>query len=194
MTDEGKAHEARQPTEIDQIAEDWVTTLAELNPAVATWIGIPGKLDEYEDLSPAGHEKLIAAAREVHAKLDQATEVDDVDWVTRTDMRSEIELDLASHEIGLWMRDVNVIASPAQEIRDILDLMPTETETNWGDISGRLHNLPKAVDGHIETLRLGISKGITPAKRQVREVLEQAKKHGAADGFFSSFTGSALLA
>jgi len=28
--------DARTPTEIDQIAEDWVTTLAELDPAVAT--------------------------------------------------------------------------------------------------------------------------------------------------------------
>ncbi len=40
--------------------------------------------------------------------------------------------------------------------------MPTDTEANWSDINGRLHNLPKAVDGYIETLRLGIEKGIVP--------------------------------
>jgi len=191
MTDEPSP---RTPTQIDQIAEDWVTTLAELDPAVATWIGIPGKLDEYEDLSPAGHAKVIDEAKKVLAKLAAATEVDDVDWVTKTDLTNEITLDLESDEAGLWMRDVNVIASPAQGIRDILDLMPTDTEQNWTDISGRLHNLPGAVDGYIETLRLGISKGIVPAKRQVREVMEQAKKHGAGDGFFHNFTGSASLA
>ena len=120
--------------------------------------------------------------------------VDDVDWVTKTDLINELELTLESSDAGLWMRDVNVIASPAQGIRDILDLMPTETEGNWSDINGRLHNLPKAVDGYIETLRLGIEKGIVPAKRQVREVIEQAKKHGAGDGFFHNFTGSASLA
>ncbi|MEP6478912.1 MAG: DUF885 domain-containing protein [Rhodoglobus sp.] len=194
MTAESTDHESRTPTEIDQIAEDWVTTLAELDPAIATWIGIPGKLDEYEDLSPAGHQALIDAGRAVLARLDTATEVDDVDWVTRTDLRNEIQLELESSDAGMWMRDVNVIASPAQSIRDILDLMPTDTEGNWSDISGRLGNLPGAVDGYIETLRLGISKGITPAKRQVREVIEQAKKHGASDGFFHNFTGSAQLA
>lgn len=184
----------RTPTEIDRIAEDWVTTLAELDPAVATWIGIPGKLDEYEDLSPAGHAKVIAAARGVLAELQRATVVDDVDWVTKTDLANELELQLESDAAGLWMRDVNVIASPAQSIRDILDLMPTATEENWTDIAGRLGNLPGAVDGYIETLRLGIAKGITPAKRQVREVMEQARKHGAGDGFFHNFTGSATLA
>jgi len=186
--------DARTPTEIDQIAEDWVTTLAELDPAVATWIGIPGKLDEYEDLSPEGHAKVISAARGVLAKLESAAVVDDVDWVTKTDLTNELTLDLEADAAGLWMRDVNVIASPAQGIRDILDLMPTETEGNWADIAGRLSNLPKAVDGYIETLRLGIANGVTPAKRQVREVIDQARKHGAGDGFFHIFTGAASLA
>ena len=194
MTDSPVAHEARIPTEIDQIAEDWVTTLAELDPSIATWIGIPGKLDEYEDLSPAGHHTVIEEGKKVLAKLERATIVDDVDWVTRTDLMSDLNLNLESDEAGLWMRDVNVIASPAQGIRDILDLMPTDTEQNWADIAGRLGNLPGALEGYIETLRLGIEKGITPAKRQVREVIEQARKHGAGDGFFHNFTGSASLA
>ncbi|CAN5338654.1 DUF885 domain-containing protein [soil metagenome] len=193
MTSE-PASDVRQPTEIDQIAEDWVATLAELNPAIATWIGIPGKLDEYEDLSPVGHATLVSEARKVLSRLKAATEVEDVDWVTKTDLTSELELDLESDEVGLWMRDVNVIASPAQDLRDVLDLMPTDTEQNWVDIAGRLGNLPGAVDGYIETLRLGIAKGVTPAQRQVREVMEQARKHGAGDGFFHNFTGSASLA
>jgi len=194
MTDASSPEPTRTPTEIDQIAEDWVTTLAELDPSVATWIGIPGRLDEYEDLSPAGHEKVIAAGAAVLARLEQATVVDDVDWVTKTDLSNELRLDQESHDAGLWMRDVNVIASPAQGIRDILDLMPTDTEENWSDIAGRLVNLPGAVDGYIETLRLGIQNGITPAKRQVREVIEQSRKHAAADGFFHVFAQGATLA
>jgi uncharacterized protein (DUF885 family) len=194
MSTNDAANEPRTPTAIDAIAEEWVTTLADLNPAVATWIGSPGRLDEYEDLSPEGHEKLAEAGRAVLAKLETATVVDDVDWVTKTDLTSELTLSLESDDAGFWMRDVNVIESPAQRLRDILDLMPTETEQNWSDIAGRLTNLPAAIDGYIETLRLGIEKGITPAKRQVREVIDQAKKHGAGDGFFHNFTGSASLA
>jgi uncharacterized protein (DUF885 family) len=185
---------ARTPTEIDAIAEDWVTTLADLDPSVATWIGIPGRLDEYEDLSPEGHERLMDEVRRVRARLEKATPADDVDGVTRTDLLSDLDLTLESDAAGVWLRDVNVIASPAQGIRDILDLMPTESEQNWADIAGRLRNLPQAVDGYIATLRLGIERGITPAKRQVREVIEQARKHGADDGFFHNFTDAAALA
>jgi uncharacterized protein (DUF885 family) len=187
------APESRPQTEIDRIAEQWVATMAELDPSIATWIGMPGKLDEYEDLSPAGHGKYIDEAKKVLAQLDAATEVDDVDWVTRTDLSSSIRLDIESSDAGLWMRDVNVIASPAQDIRDILDLMPTDTEQNWVDIAGRLRNLPVAIEGYIETLSLGIENGVTPAKRQVREVIEQARKHAAADGFFHGFTAGATL-
>ncbi|MGV8882100.1 MAG: DUF885 domain-containing protein [Rhodoglobus sp.] len=183
----------RTPTQIDQIAEEWVTTLAELDPTIATWIGIPGKLDEYEDLSPAGHERYVSEARAVLAKLRNATEVDDVDWVTRTDLTSELQLTLESDEAGLWMRDVNVIASPAQGLRDVLDLMPTENAQDWANIAGRMNNLPGAIEGYIETLRLGIEKGVTPAQRQVREVIDQARKHAASDGFFAQFASSATL-
>ncbi|MDO7881978.1 DUF885 domain-containing protein [Antiquaquibacter soli] len=193
-TDADTAHEARTPTEIDQIAEDWVTTLADLDPSIATWIGIPGRVDDYEDLSPAGHSKLVSEAKAVLAKIQAATPVDDVDRVTQTDLANDLQLALEQDEAGLWMRDVNVIASPAQGIRDVLDLMPTDTEQNWRDIAGRLGNLPKAIDGYIETLRLGISEGVTPAKRQVREVADQARKHAASDGFFASFTSGASLA
>ncbi len=185
--------EARTPTEIDAIAERWVVTLAELDPSIATWIGIAGRLDEYEDLSPAGHWRYIDEARSVLVALEGATVVDDVDWVTKTDLTSTIALDIESSDAGLWMRDVNVIASPAQGIREILDLMPTDTEQNWVDIAGRLTNLPVAIEGYIETLRLGIDNGVTPAKRQVREVIAQAHKLAAADGFFFDFTSGATL-
>lgn len=182
---------ARTPTPLDAIAEDWVTTLADLDPSIATWIGIPGRLDDFEDLSPTGHERLVAEARATLARVEAAPVADDVDWVTKTDLVNELTLALESDAAGLWMRDVNVIASPAQGMRDVFDLMPTETEKDWSDIAGRLRNLPRAVDGYIQTLRLGIERGVTPAQRQVREVAEQAKKHATAEGFFGALTSGA---
>jgi uncharacterized protein (DUF885 family) len=191
MTADKGAHEARTPTAIDAIAEEWVTTLADLEPSLAVWIGIPGRYDEYGDQSPAGHERMIAEAKKVLAKLEKTAATDDVDEVTKTDMTNELTLDVEAHEAGLWKRDVNVIASPAQEMRDIFDLMAHDTVEEWSTIAGRLGNLPGAVDGYIETLRLGIADGTTPARRQVDEVLTQARKHAAQDGFFFAFTEGA---
>jgi uncharacterized protein (DUF885 family) len=188
------SHEAvRQPTEIDRIAEEWVTTLAELDPDVAIWIGLPGRHSEYADTSPAGHERYIAEARKVVAALESAAPADDVDWVTKTDLTSELQLQLEASDAGLWKRDVNVIASPAQELRNVYDLMPTATEADWSTISEKLGNLPGAVEGYIETLRVGIRDGVVPAKRQVREVLEQLGRYADREGFFFTFAAGAAL-
>lgn len=184
MTDD-QMPAVREPSQIDAIAEDWVVTLADLDPAVATWIGIPGRLDDYQDYSPAGNERMVREIRSVLARLEDAVPQDDVDRVTKVDLTSSLQLELEADSAGLWMRDLNVIASPAQDIREILDIMPTSSDEDWANIAGRLRTLPRALAGYIETLRLGASEGIVPAARQVREVAAQAQRFGAEDGFFS---------
>ncbi|TFD68661.1 DUF885 domain-containing protein [Cryobacterium gelidum] len=183
----------RTPTAIDQIAEEWVDTLVELDPTVGTYIGRAGGDGRYGDYSPAGHERFVDEAKKTIAQLDAARPVDSVDDVTQTDLRNELSLSVESSDAQLQLRDLNVIASPAQEIREIFDLMPTKTVDDWANISSRLGNLPAAIDGYIATLRLGIERGVTPARRQVREVLAQAERHAAQDGFFAEFAASAAL-
>jgi uncharacterized protein (DUF885 family) len=188
MTDNAAS---RQPTEVDTIAEEWVATLVTLSPELATYIGAEGKLDEYQDYSPAGRAQLHAAGREVLAKLDAATPVDDTDRVTIADMSAEIRLQLELAEAGWEARDLNVLASPAQGIREIYDLMPTATEDDWATIARKLTRVGEALEGYTETLREGIANQNTPAVRQVREVLTQVRTNAARDGFFAEFTSSA---
>jgi len=192
MTEAPPAHSpARTPTVIDGIAEKWVTTLADLDPDIAIWIGIPGRIKEYGDQSPEGHQRIRDESKKVLTKLQNAEPVDDIDWVTKSDLSGQLELALEEHDAGLWKRDLNVIASPAQGLRDVLDLMAHDTADDWKSIADKLSNLPKAMDGYIESLRQGIAEGSVPARRQVREVLSQAKKYSAKDGFFFTFADSA---
>ena len=186
------SEQPRTPTPIDAIAEDWVATLVDLDPTVAVWIGIPGRLGEYGDYSPDGHERWAAEARRVLAALDAAEPVDDTDRVTKTDLSAELRLALEASEARLHERDLNVIASPAQEIREVFDLMPTATVDDWATIAERLRRLPAALAGYTATLRAGLGDGVVPAARQVREVALQARAHSAPDGFFASFTAGAV--
>ena len=181
----------RTPTAIDRIAEDWVDTLVDIDPTVGTYIGRTEADSRFGDYSPDGLDRSVAAARAVIARLDAATATDDVDVVTRTDLRSSLALDVESAEAGLPLRDLNVIASPAQGIREVFDLMPTATVADWDTVSARLRALPAAIDGYIQTLRLGIERGSMPARRQVREVILQARRHAANDGFFAEFAANA---
>lgn len=182
---------ARTPTPIDAIAEAWVDTLVDLVPEVAIYLGVPGRTGEFGDLSPAGHDRLAEETRALVRELEAATPQDAVDEVTRTDLLAEARLSLEAHDARLHLRDLNVIASPAQEIRDAFDLMPTSSEEHWATIAERLGNLPGAVEGYIETLRTGVAEGVVPARRQVREVAEQARRTGDPEGFFRTFTSGA---
>lgn len=190
MTD---AQPERAPTAIDVIAENWVRTLVDLDPDTAIWIGLPGRIGEIGDYSPAGHARYIDEAKRVIAALEGDEPVDDIDRVTKDDMLAELRLEVAASDAKLDERDVNVIASPAQSIRDIFDLMPTATTDDWSVVATRLGNVPGAIEGYIQTLRQGIADGVTPARRQVSEVAQQARKHGDPLGFFGDFTGNAAL-
>lgn len=181
----------RTLTDVDRIAEGWVDTLVELYPAIGTYIGRTSEDERLADYSPAGHERAIAATRQTLAALRAATPVDDIDRITVADLGSELELELEQHEARLHLRDLNVIASPAQDIREVFDLMPTDDSAEWERIATRLTAVPGAIDGYVETLREGVRRGVVPAVRQVREVAAQVRKHARPDGFFGSFAASA---
>ncbi|MBD8609171.1 DUF885 domain-containing protein [Frigoribacterium sp. CFBP 13729] len=184
----------RPQTPIDGIAERWVDQLVDLDPTTATWIGREGRTGEYGDYSPAGHERHVEAVRRVLAELDAAEPVDDVDRVTQDDLGAELRLDLEYAEQRLQLRDLNVIASPIQAIREVYDLMPTETEGDWADVASRLGRVDRALGQLVETFRQGIAEGVVPARRQVEAVAEQCARIGSPDGFFAELASSARLA
>ncbi|MDF2555969.1 MAG: hypothetical protein K0R60_1864, partial [Microbacterium sp.] len=135
---------ARIPTSIDEIAEEWVDTVAELAPTVATYIGRFEHNGRFGDYSPEGSERYAEAARAALARLDRAIPVDAIDAVTKEDLARELRLDLELHAADAPLRDLNVIASPAQDIRSAFDLMPTDTVEDWSVVAQRLGGVPAA--------------------------------------------------
>ena len=182
----------RQPTAIDSIADAYTNRFAELDPLSATALGIPGHDHEMTDLSPAGLADLAQLARTTLADLAKATPVDDVDRVTLAAMNDRLALSLELDAAGEYLSSLNVIASPLQGLRDVLDLMPTATTDDWANIAARVSRVPEAVRGYIESLREGARRGLVPAQLQVREGIEQAAELAdASSSFFVTFTSGA---
>lgn len=181
----------RTPTPIDTIADAWVDTLAERIPTLATYIGRDEYNGRFGDYGPDGADALAGDARATKAALEAADPVDAIDTVTKMDLVRELDLMIEKHEARTHLRDLNVIASPAQDIRATFDLMPTATVDDWATISMRLKALPAAVDGYVQTLRRGIAEGVVPARRQVREVMAQVGRYTADTGFFAEFVAGA---
>ena len=180
----------RTPTAIDAIADAWVLTLARLDPVAATGMGIPGYDHLWPDLSPAGHQERADEARAVLAALDAATPVDETDRVTLAAMRERLGLELELHAADELLGELNNIASPVQELRDVFDLMPTGTTSDWEAVAARLAGLPEAADGVIASLRLAAARGRVAAARQVADCVRQCEDLAGEDSFFTSFVRS----
>lgn len=184
----------RKPSEIDVIAERWVDTLAVLDPAYNVWLGRESDDDSFADYSPTGQNSFLAAAGTVLRELESAVPLDDIDRVTRNDLRASLALNVQLSEAGWNARDINVIASPAQDIRNTFDLMSTESENDWEHIARRLRAVPEALRGYREALREGVRNGNPPARRQVTEVAEAVLAYDGPDGFFASLAQKATEA
>ncbi len=137
-------------------------------------MGITGHDDDITDYSPEGVAARADAARSALQELDRTSPADDVDRVTIAAMRERLGVRLELHDAALDVGELNVIASPLQTMRDVFDLMATDTDEDWALIGRRLSKLPQRVAGYAEALRAAVNSGHAPAARQVSRGIEQA--------------------
>lgn len=164
----------RAATAVDTVAERYLDTAAALDPCAATEMGIVGHDDDITDYSPDGVTARAEAARAALRELEGVTPVDETDRVTVAAMRERLGVLIALNDAGLDLGELNVIASPLQSMRDVFDLMATDTEEDWVLIARRLGRLPDRVAGYAQALRTAAESGRAPAVRQVARGIEQA--------------------
>jgi uncharacterized protein (DUF885 family) len=168
----------RQLTAVDAVAERYLEAYAALDPCAATEMGIGGADRTYDaeitDYSPDGVAARIEIARSTVRELDAITPADDVDRVTIAAMRERLGVQIDAHEAGLDVGDLNVIASPLQSMRDVFDLMDTDTDEDWALIGKRMSKVPDRATGYARALRAAVAAGHAPAARQVARGVEQA--------------------
>jgi uncharacterized protein (DUF885 family) len=168
----------RPATAVDAVAERYLETFAALDPCAATEMGIVGVDRDYDaditDYSPEGVAARADAARATLRELDSVAPDDDVDAVTIAAMRERLGIQVELHDAGLDVGELNVIASPLQAMRDVFDLMPTETEDDWRTVNTRMSRVPDRITGYAASLRAAVAAGHPPAVRQVARGIEQA--------------------
>ena len=158
---------------------------AAFDPLFATGAGIAGYDDQLPDFSPDRVMKEIDLVRGHLAALSSLEPIDDIDRIALAVLEERLHSRLGLLESGESARIFSVIWSPLSEIRQIFELMPTESSEELDMISRRLRAVRPALESWRATLEALAAAKELPARRHVVGVAEQAATY--AHGAFADF-------
>lgn len=159
-----------------EIADKFVEDVIELDPMMAIQLGLPAT--ELSDFSPASADKFAALMASTLAALDAAEPANEAERICAAVVRERMSVWQAAHAAHDHQVNLNVLASPTQEIRTIFDLLPIETPEQkdaWVTLAA---DVPRSLDSYKASLQAGLDSGRLTARRQALEVGAQCAAFG----------------
>jgi uncharacterized protein (DUF885 family) len=187
---------------VRDVADSYVQDLAELNPLVATMLGLPVGQDRLPDLSPAGQQaeddlRAATLARLAAVERDAVANGGFADADERRCARllgERLRAESAVSQAGEHLRAISNIFGPPQRVRGTFLLMPAATADDWAVIARRIAAVPQALDQYRASLAEGARRGLYAAPRQVETVAGQLadwQASGEGKGWFTGFAAAA---
>ena len=176
------------------LSDDYINTVAQLDPAAATYMGIAGHDHEMTDFSPAGHDARANNDRQTLAKLNALDTSANSDRLAAGVLRESLEISGAEYDANEHLVSIRVLAGDVDAARAIFDLMPTDTAEQWSVIAERMSKVPQAFAGMRESWKLGLDRGVKAQRRQVLASSDQLATWAGrkdAPAFFEQFAESA---
>ena len=176
------------------LSDDYINTVAELDPAAATYMGIAGHDHEMTDFSPAGHDARANNDRQTLAKLNALDTSANSDRLAAGVLRESLEISGEEFDANEHLVSIRVLAGDVDAARAIFDLMPTDTAEQWSVIAERMSKVPQAFAGMRESWKLGLDRGVKAQRRQVLASSDQLATWAGrkdAPAFFEQFAESA---
>ena len=169
---------------INDIAEQYVVQATDLDPVLATSVGIAGHDDQLTDLSAGGFARRAELDRGTVAALTAAEPDSERERVARAAMLERLGLSVELYDAGETTRDLNVIASWIQGVRQVFDLMPLDGEEAQRNIATRMAAVPAAYAALQQTYAEAASQNRVAARRQVIECAKQCAQWSAPGSSF----------
>ena len=160
-------------SKIFEIADGFVDTLSELNPIVATYLGVPGYDHLMPDFSPEASDRSNAAEKDVLRRIQTERAVTVRERRCSETVQEEMSWSIDQHELGLHYSGMNILHSPVQSLRQIFDLMPKSSTEDWENIASRMEGIDASLKSYRATLDEGIDQRKTSSKRQTAGCIEQ---------------------
>lgn len=178
---------------IDEIAEAYVADSIANHPTLATALGVPGYDDKWDDFSPEGYAAQADLDRRALAALHGAVPTDERENTAKEAMIERLTLQGELYDAHIVTSRVSVIADVAHEVREIFDLMPTDSAEAWRNIAARLRTIGTPLAQARQTLAGEAAQGNVSAVRQIKGAVEQIRSWTGEVGshdFFAELVGS----
>ena len=165
------------------LSDSYVEKSARLSPMSSTYLGITDLNDQLDDFSIAGRAVEADLTRKTLAELAALTPIDEIDRVAKSVMHERLTSSLQLHDSFESHISFNVLTSPPADIRQVFEMMPTESAEDFDNIAKRLLAVEKAHLSWISTIDTLAKKGKTVAQRQIDGIAKQLE--GYADGGYA---------
>jgi uncharacterized protein (DUF885 family) len=172
-------------SEIFSFANDVVERDAALDPIFATNSGIATYDHLLPDFSPARIQEDIEVVRAFLDELATLQPIDEIDRVAFAVLQERLSARLGLLESGEAARVFSVLSSPLSEIRQVFELMSTDSSEDQAVIARRLGQVRPALGSWRRMLEQLWASDELPSRRHVLGVAEQAATY--ATGAYRNF-------
>ena len=180
------------------IADAYLDAYVELNPFMATELGLEVGRDRLPDLSPDGAQAMADLARRTLAQLDASeaaggSQAEQERRCARL-LRERLSTGLALHDAKEHLRAANTFIGPAHRLRSVFTVMPVDDEEDWLAVAARLRAVPEALAGYRACLETGLAQGLPAGPLQISANIRQftqwvGEAGGDGGSWFTGFGG-----
>lgn len=172
----------------DRLVDEW----AELDPMLATALGLPGHDHRWPDVGPEGVATLRSLVEDyLHRFSLHLDHPDRWQRLAATVARDYLLERKAEFDAGDHLYDVAHMATTFDAARSTFDIMRTDSEDAWWNVCSRLETMDGLFDGYRAKLAMALTLGRVSARRQALSMIGQVRDLGG-DG--SAFHGLASRA
>src|SRR5207247_8784518 len=114
--------------------------------------------------SPAAQATRAALDKEALTELSRLRPLTAPDRIAAEVMRERLQVAVDQYEAGERLRDLRIIGSPYQSIRQCFDLMAATTDQDWEIVATRMEAVPRALRSFEGALREGAERGIVASR------------------------------
>ena len=159
--------------QIDEIADRYVSEWAALDPIGATALGVTGHDDRLTDLSPEGYAALAELDELTVTQLRMVVPADEAERVSQEAMLERLQVAIDMYDSGATTSELSVLTGGLHAVRDVFDLMATDSAQAVEILTTRLSAVPTAYAQSRRTLLEAAEHGHVASRNQILEVAKQ---------------------